>query len=294
MTTSLPTYDKVFFVHYQCQNFNLGEEIYNMCVCSGNKVKQYDGTNEVLMIEQYCQQVKTLCDEGFIPVHWNQNAKYYGIDHIIHRYTSLTDKVIELEYPNEIDLASTLIELYGDDYVPHSRLDSLANLNNLRGHSSENADRTFPTSRIQLISKIYHKAINGKLKVETNKQNVITESELPTMAGQPEKSEKKVKSFADFLIHCNKTVLATAIKKEFTTEKGKNMRLLIEAMKQSNPPMLSYCNGEGMALYKTLLDFFCHDIGSYNSIFGYDYKEADASDVEAKMVRLNFIIENMI
>jgi len=286
ITTNLPTYDKVFFVHYQCQHFDLGEQIFSMCVEHNNKIKQFDCEPcEASMIEQYCELVTSYCKQGLTPIHWNQNAKYYGIDHICHRYKTLTGREIALEYPNEIDLPSTLIDLLGDDYVPHPRLDSLATLNNIKGHSSEYESRTYPTQRIMLMAKVYHKLLNSKLKIGALPQTI----DVPKADGT-----KPTKSFYDFLLHADKVALGNVIKKEFSTEKGKAIRFLIEAMKSMNPPMLSYCRGEAKALYESMKQFFCQDIGSYNGIFNYKYNaEYDVADVEAMKTRLRFVLDQL-
>ncbi len=292
--SELEPYDKVFFVHYQCQQFNDGEQIYNMCVGYNNKVKQFDAQpNEAAMIEEYCKLVKNYCDQGIRPIHWNQNAKYFGIDHICSRYKALTGETITLEYPNDIDLSSLLIDMFGDDYVSHPRLDTLATLNNFKGHSSDSNMRIFPTQRTQLLAKIYHKLINKKLITE--KQAIGSDQPIVTTAATVnKKGQKPCKSFDDFLIHTQKTKLASALKQEFKTEKGKALRLLIEAMKQMNPPLLTVCYGEAKMLYNAMIVLFCREIGSYNSIFDYKYNEVnDANDVVVMKTRIRFVLDNL-
>lgn len=296
--TNLPTYDKVFFVHYQCQHFDLGEQIFNMCVVHNNRTKQFDGEPcEATMIEQYCELVTSFCKQGLTPIHWNQNAKYYGIDHICNRYKALTGREIALEYPNEIDLPSILIDLLGDDYVPHPRLDSLAALNDIKGHSSEHESRTYPTQRVMLMAKVYHKLLNDKLKIgalpQTSDAKPI-DSIITANDSKATGTAKPTKSFYDFLLHADKVALGNEIKKEFTTEKGKAIRILIESMKIMEPPMLSHGDREKNALYEAMKLFFCHNIGSYNGIFNYNYSEEyDATDVEAMKTRLRFVLEQL-
>ena len=296
---SLPPYDKVFFVHYQCENFNEGEQIFNMCLVYNNKIKQFDNNEpcEAAMIEAYCSLVTSYCKEGLIPIHWSQNAKYFGIDHICSRYKALTGNEISLEYPNEIDLSSLLIEMLGDDYVPHPRLDSLATLNNIKGHSVDYGTRIFPTQRTQLLAKVYHKLLNNKLKtgnpvpIETEKP---VQEAAPTLSSNENSQKKPTKSFHDFLLHTDKVALASALKKEFTTEKGRAIRILLEAMKSMDPPIMAYCNGEAKALHDAMKLFFCHDIGSYNGIFNYKFNAGyDAADLEAMKVRFRFVLEQI-
>lgn len=102
------------------------------------------------------------------------------------------------------------------------------------------------------------------------------------------------KSFEDYLLHEAKMELAIALKREFATEKGKSIRLLIETMQDLKTPLLSLCRGEGMKFYKAMKLFFNKDIGSYNSIFNYEYsKSKDEKDIQAITKRLNFILEQI-
>ncbi len=164
MINSLPSFHEVFFVHYQCDRFNEGTQIYNMGIYSKKKVQEFADEEEHVFIEKYCAKVKALCTEGLRPVSWNQNRPYYGPDMIMKRYKHLTGKEIVLEYENEIILSDLLIEIYGDDYVAHPRLDSLAELNQCYGSSKENnCLHVFSANRLLLLTKIYHKLVHNKL-----------------------------------------------------------------------------------------------------------------------------------
>lgn len=199
MINNLPSFSEVFFVHYQCDDFNIGTKIYNLGIYSKGKAKEFADEEEHIIIEKFCAQVKELCFEGLIPVSWNQNRPYFGPDMIMKRYKQITGKEIELEYVNEIILSDLLIEIYGDDYVSHPRLDNLAELNQCFGSSKDkDRKRTFSADRILLLSKIYHKVLNNKLKTNHTPKTIdglkhlflIANDEVPATDNEVEKSSK--------------------------------------------------------------------------------------------------------
>ncbi len=159
-------YEKVFFVHYQCNDFNEGEQITALCIYSNGKAKEYSG-NEAENIKEYADKVNELFNKGLFLVHWNQDRPNYGTDHINKRYFDLTGNHLELEYSNEINLAEWLIFKYGQNYISHPRLDNLAKLNEFYGiRETELGQRTFATNRVLLLTKIYFNALNNTLKTD--------------------------------------------------------------------------------------------------------------------------------
>ncbi|WP_281765465.1 hypothetical protein [Neptunitalea lumnitzerae] len=161
-------YEDVFFVHYQCDNFNEGEQISALCIYSDGKAKEYLG-NESENIKDFTLKVNELLSEGLILVHWNQDRPNYGTDHINKRYKELTGKNLNLEYRNQINLAEWLIFIYGQDYISHPRLDNLAKLNQFYGiRETELGQKTFATNRLLLLTKIYFNALHKTLKTNIN------------------------------------------------------------------------------------------------------------------------------
>lgn len=159
-------YNKVFFVHYQCDDFNEGEKIAALCIHSNGRAKEYSG-DEAGNIKEYANKVNELLNEGLFLVHWNQDRPNYGTDHIQKRYYDLTGENLELEYSNGINLAEWLIFKYGQHYISHPRLDNLAKLNEFQGiREMEVGQRTFATNRLMLLTKIYFNALNETLKTE--------------------------------------------------------------------------------------------------------------------------------
>ena len=280
MLTPLPSYRSVFFVHYSCDKFDEGTQIYRLGIYAKDEMQEFCGDNEAEFIEAYCRRVTQLCAEGLIPIHWNQNTPVYGVAHIRSRYKELTGRDIELQYTNCINLSGWLIEKYGDDYISHPRLDKLAELNNLSGKSTEQGSRTFFSNRLILLSKIYCLELNNKLKTAT--------SPLPLQSSKP---TKKAKEFPAFLIHKQKIKLADALGAEFSNEKGKGIRLMIEALKAYNPELIAYGDGDKMALYKAMKSYFNWNIGTYNSIFQYEYyAESNKESLELVTARIDHIL----
>lgn len=280
MFTPLPSYRSVFFIHYSCDNFDEGTQIFRLGIYAKDEMQEFCGDNEAEFIEAYSRSVTQLCAEGLIPIHWNQNTPVYGVAHICSRYKELTGKDIELQYTNCINLSGWLIEKYGNDYISHPRLDKLAELNNLSGKSTEQGSRTFFSNRLILLSKIYCLELNNKLKTAT--------SPLPLQSSKP---TKKAKEFPAFLIHQQREKLAEALRTEFSLEKGKGIRLMIEALKAYNPKLIAYGDGDKMALYKAMKSYFNWNIGTYNSIFQYEYyAESNKESLELVTARIDHIL----
>ena len=171
MRKELPPYEEVFFVHYQCADFDKGEHITTLCIYSCGRAKEYSG-NEVESIKAYADKVKELQNKGLILIHWNQDRPNFGTDHINKRYKDLTGKELNLEYLNDLNLASWLTVKYGDKYISHPRLDKLAELNDFSGiREKEHGQRTFPTNRLLLLAKIYLNDLQGTLKTEVETRN---------------------------------------------------------------------------------------------------------------------------
>lgn len=283
MLTPLPSYRSVFFVHYSCDKFDEGTQIYRLGIYAKDEMQEFCGDNEAEFIEAYCRRVTQLCAEGLIPIHWNQNTPVYGAAHIRSRYKELTGRDIELQYTNCINLSGWLIEKYGDDYISHPRLDKLAELNNLSGKSTEQGSRTFFSNRLILLSKIYCLELNNKLKTAANP--------LPLLSS---KSTNKAKEFPAFLIHQQKEKLADALKAEFSNEKGKGIRLMIEALKAHTPSLITYGDREKKALHEAMKNYFNSNIGTSNSIFQCDYYfDRDRESLNGASARIDHILENL-
>lgn len=164
--TELPVFKDVFFVHYQCEDFNVSDEITSLSIFADDKVIEFKNKSEAENIEEYCNTVNDLLERGQIPIHWSQNRPYFGVEHIMSRFHKLTGKKIELEYKNSLNLSVILKHKFGEEYVNHPRLDNLALLNSFNGNSTkEKGQRTFDANRVLLLSKIYFGILNKTLKI---------------------------------------------------------------------------------------------------------------------------------
>ncbi|HEY5592849.1 MAG TPA: hypothetical protein VIK55_17765, partial [Paludibacter sp.] len=102
------------------------------------------------------------------------------------------------------------------------------------------------------------------------------------------------KPFPAFLIHQQKVKLAEALRAEFSAEKGKAIRLMIEALKDHTPTLIAFRDREKKALYESMKVYFNRDIASYNAIFQCDYYfERDQESLVSTSVRIDHILENL-
>lgn len=176
ISNELPQIEDVFFVHYQREDFEAGTKIYNLSIYLNGKVIDFSTETETEIIYNFSKKVVELCNSGLIPIHWNQTAPHYGIDHIKSRYKELTGSNLILDYVNDINLAEWLVYNYGENYISHPRLDTLATLNNFNGITDKES-KIFHTTRLVLLTKIYFNALKRTLKTELNSNTAPTETE---------------------------------------------------------------------------------------------------------------------
>lgn len=292
----LPETDKVFFVHYQCNDFNKGSEIYNMHIYVQNEVLEFAGENEAEFIDEFCTAVNTFCQQGLIPVHWSQNRPYFGPTHIRKRYKELTGQEKDFSYTNAINLSEWLKDTYGDDYIStqySNRPDRLADLNGFQGHSREISEspRIYPGARTLLIHKIYKRALNKTLITDKSERPVVRKQAMSSsLAAEPVLDNKK--TFADYLLHQDKQAFAQALKNEFKSEKGRMISLLVHAMTEFQPMLISICKGDYKIFFETMAEFFNRDIGAYKTFIDYNTREKK-NERELVLIseRLKYLLE---
>jgi hypothetical protein len=165
MITDLPLYKKVFFIHYQCEQFDFGRKIFSLSILVNGKENQFSLPDEAENIKNFCDKVNKLQVEGLIPIHWGQTTHHYGEAHIKSRYKELTSKSISLTYIEDINLSAWLKIRYGERYIEHPRLDNLALLNEFNTVEQLKKDNTtFASVRLKLLSKIYFNIQRGTLR----------------------------------------------------------------------------------------------------------------------------------
>ena len=82
MIKDLPPNEKVFFIHYQCDDFSIGRKIHSLSVLVNGKEIQFSLPNEAENIKNYCDKVNELQREGLRSIHWGQSKHHYGESHI--------------------------------------------------------------------------------------------------------------------------------------------------------------------------------------------------------------------
>lgn len=117
---------------------------------------------------------------------------------------------------------------------------------------------------------------------------------------EKKKSKANLKKFQDYILHENRIGLSKSLKTEFSTEKSKSIRYLLEALAHSQPPLITIIDGEKKALYNAMKEFFNRDIGSYNSIFQCNFNlivndtdTVEKLNLEKFRVRINHILEKI-
>lgn len=81
------------------------------------------------MLKEYFKFLKEHKD--YLWIHWNMRDGNYGFHAIENRYQVLGGKVNVLEDSKKIDLARLMVDLYGQKYIGHPRLESLINTNHI-------------------------------------------------------------------------------------------------------------------------------------------------------------------
>ncbi len=175
----LPAFDKVFFVHYQCDEFGKGERIHSLSIYAEGKTKNFSESEKEAIVNFY-KRIKELNKKGLTLVHWNQDKPHFGPQHIIRRAGKAKIPELERYYDQGINLSWELINEYGDSYEEHNRLDNLADRNKFSGKrsSSVGASSIFAADRVLLLSKIYFNFLRGTLKTNNRATESIRDFKL--------------------------------------------------------------------------------------------------------------------
>ncbi|CAM3664823.1 hypothetical protein FSS13T_18500 [Flavobacterium saliperosum S13] len=94
-----------------------------------NEINQNYNILEKAMLDEYFQFVSKHPNHKWI--HINMRNINYGFEAINHRYRVLGGTPIDINDDSKIDLARLFIDLYGKEYAPHPRFESLYILNNI-------------------------------------------------------------------------------------------------------------------------------------------------------------------
>lgn len=100
--------------------------------------------------QNYNDLEKAMLDEYFAFVERHQTHKWihinmrnvnYGFEAINHRYRVLGGNPVNISDDLKIDLARVFVDLYGKEYIPHPRFESLYNLNKITMASFLNGEQ---------------------------------------------------------------------------------------------------------------------------------------------------------
>jgi hypothetical protein len=139
-----------------------------------------------------------------------------------------------------------------------------------------------------------HNAVKPVAPPESEKINSHKKPSAMLSAIKPDRFPKPVRLFPDYLLHERRDELAEKLKTEFTTEKGKGIRLMIEALLADKPPLITIENRERKNIYTALKTFFDRNIGTYQSIFDYKFDMiSDWKDFESIKAKLDFLLTSL-
>ena len=209
-----------------------------------------------------------------------------------------SEKTEELELKNEqisilnkqLDEAKTLL-----NYVPQNTINETLNLADPYPNTLVFDMNTGP-SQIGWLSN------EPNTLIHTNQYETFYIHETPITYDFPpaiehKKTKVNSKKFPDFILHENRIELSKSLKSEFSTEKSKSIRYLLEALAQSQPPLITIIDGEKKALYNSMKEYFIRDIGSYNSIFQCHFNpikdDVEKQNLEKFKVKINHILEKL-
>jgi hypothetical protein len=136
-------------------------------------------------------------------------------------------------------------------------------------------------------------SISGFLGCQIAHINPQDNSILNPQKSQNDKSGH-IKPLSDYLLHTQPALLAERIKTVFNIEKGKSIRLLIKALEENQPALITVANRNFKAVYLALKETLGRDIGSYQSVKGYTYDPISAKpDYDAICQKLTHILTTL-
>jgi len=105
---------------------------------------------------------------------------------------------------------------------------------------------------------------------------------------------KITKTFPEFLLHTENEKLAEGLKKQFSTGKGKKIRIMLEALKQTSPKIFTLSIGDNLTFYTALTEYFNRNIGSYTAIFQCDFDfNKDKPSIDDAIAKINHVISTL-
>jgi len=155
------TKKKLLIPHYACTSVKISPVIvtnisvrdYSLNQTFSFSFDRYG--NEKFLLSAFLNYMKT--HSNYILVTWNQKSSTYGIQHLEERcrFHKLQGK-FSINYKDVVDLDDSLVDKYGPNYAPHSKLDNIAKTNNISMLGAESG-----LYEIELFKKKEYKRIEN-------------------------------------------------------------------------------------------------------------------------------------
>ncbi|MDB1681425.1 hypothetical protein [Enterococcus durans] len=144
-----------------------------------NQIKYELDTLEKELLRRFFKFVKMNNHKKWI--HWSMRDQNYGFKAIEHRYEVLGSRPEIISDDNKFDLALMLVNIYGQNYAPKSKMQNLIKLNDidqrdfLSGAEEAEAIKNLEyskvnmstASKVELFSKYISLVVDNKLKTNT-------------------------------------------------------------------------------------------------------------------------------
>jgi hypothetical protein len=112
----------------QTRSFSIHQVAERRGLSGAHLEASYDAL-ERQMLSEFYEYVARLGDVKYL--HWNMRDANYGFAAIEHRYRVLGGTPIEIDDSKKVDLSRLLIDIYGNSYMRHRRLESLLDFNGI-------------------------------------------------------------------------------------------------------------------------------------------------------------------
>lgn len=134
---------------------------------------------EKQMLEEFYESVKARADHRW--VHWNMRDSSFGFHAIELRHRILEGEPVVIQDNQKFDLARLLYEIYGKSYAPHGRLESIVDINEIRGRNFKTgAEEAELFKERQYVT--LHQSTLAKVDALTNICQLAYENDLKTNA----------------------------------------------------------------------------------------------------------------
>ena len=202
--------DQVIIIHYSCESFydrpdGSSPRITSIAVrdlesgqttsFSIHQVAERNGYSASALEQHYNDLEKMMLDEFYDYVrihsshfwlHWNMRDINYGFPAIAHRHKVLKGNPEEIAETKLVDLSRLLVSIYGDNYIPHTRLTNLIDKNSISNKdflAGKDEAEAFDKKqyvklhqstlrKVDVLSNIVELAANGSLKTNSKKKDI--------------------------------------------------------------------------------------------------------------------------